>query len=660
MRDPEFLVLHGLAMAQSPTLYDAKCAGEAKGWTFVRAYADNAVSGFSTYGRSAFTRIQSDAKEGQFDCIVVENVDRLSRNLGDLAKFRELMEFHDVVIYSLSKGGFISDLDVGFKGTMSAQFLKDLSQKTKRGLAAKFRKGLAAGGISYGYERTSEPGVHKINEVEAEIVRRIFVMYASGLSPRQIAGQLNKEQIPGPRGGAWNASTINGHRQRNNGILRNSVYVGERCWGKTEKVRNPETGRKVIRVRTGDKLHHNDPELRILDQDLWDRVQTRLPNRENSHRKKRTDYLLSGLMKCGACGSSYISQGGGQYVKFGCSARRERSTCSNRRMISRSLIDNSVLYAISNHLLKPECIDPAIREYNKDLSKFLASLETTRPRLEKRLSQIGEARRKLLLLLEKGIEPEAIETRLLELDDEERSKKSQLASAPQPAEVDPTEAQASYKKAVGELLANALEDNYAYKIEVMTAVRELVDKVVIYPSDDPDGRDVELIGDIEALCVPKAGRTDSFGGETMVPGGGIEPPTRGFSIHCSTPELPGHGNGICHWVEAFYDLPQAVSRGFLTFFQCGRCGWLSAGSEPASASSSRCDGTAYEPFSHFAKSISAQRFEQNGRKAWRESSPQIGQLISVSPSMGYDHVCAEVRNDPAGSNRPELSRPDRT
>ena len=28
----------------------------------------------------------------------------------------------------------------------------------------------------------------------------------------------------------------------------------------------------------------------------------------------------------------------------------------------------------------------------------------------------------------------------------------------------------------------------------------------------------------------------------MVPGGGIEPPTRGFSIHCSTPELPGHGN----------------------------------------------------------------------------------------------------------------------
>ena len=26
----------------------------------------------------------------------------------------------------------------------------------------------------------------------------------------------------------------------------------------------------------------------------------------------------------------------------------------------------------------------------------------------------------------------------------------------------------------------------------------------------------------------------------VVPGGGFEPPTRGFSVRCSTPELPGH------------------------------------------------------------------------------------------------------------------------
>lgn len=63
---------------------------------------------------------------------------------------------------------------------------------------------------------------------------------------------------------------------------------------------------------------------------------------------------------------------------------------------------------------------------------------------------------------------------------------------------------------------NSLKDNYAYKKEVMTAVRELVEKVVIYASDDPEGRDVELIGDIEAPCLPTGSNHYSLGMEAMV------------------------------------------------------------------------------------------------------------------------------------------------
>ena len=32
---------------------------------------------------------------------------------------------------------------------------------------------------------------------------------------------------------------------------------------------------------------------------------------------------------------------------------------------------------------------------------------------------------------------------------------------------------------------------------------------------------------------------DKFFFDQVVPGGGFEPPTRGFSVLCSTPELPG-------------------------------------------------------------------------------------------------------------------------
>lgn len=140
---------------------------------------------------------------------------------------------------------------------------------------------------------------------------------------------------------------------------------------------------------------------------------------------------------------------------------------------------------------------------------------------------------------------------MLELDEEERIKKRQLLDAPAPITVDPAEALQRYQTTIDQLLSNTLEDNYAYKREVMTAVRELVEEIIIYPNEDPNGRDVELVGDIEGLFLPPDDRSDQFGRETMVPGGGIEPPTRGFSIHCSTPELPGHGRTRGVRVAAF-------------------------------------------------------------------------------------------------------------
>jgi hypothetical protein len=42
------------------------------------------------------------------------------------------------------------------------------------------------------------------------VVRQIFSEYVAGNSPHRIAASLNAHQIPSPRGGQWNASTING------------------------------------------------------------------------------------------------------------------------------------------------------------------------------------------------------------------------------------------------------------------------------------------------------------------------------------------------------------------------------------------------------------------------------------------------------------------
>ena len=67
------------------------------------------------------------------------------------------------------------------------------------------------------------------------------------MAPRQIAARLNREAVPSPRGGQWNASTINGNRRRRNGILNNELYTGRITYNRQRFVKDPETGRRLAR-----------------------------------------------------------------------------------------------------------------------------------------------------------------------------------------------------------------------------------------------------------------------------------------------------------------------------------------------------------------------------------------------------------------------------
>ena len=198
---------------------------EKQGWMIVDSYQDRAVSGASLI-RPGIQALLGDALRGRFEVVVAEALDRFSRDQEDVAGVFKRMAFADVKIITLSEGE-ITHLHVGLKGTMNALFLKDLADKTRRGLRG--RIGKAGGGLCYGYDvvkrsdAAGEPvrGERRINEAEAEIVRRIFHEFAIGKSPRAIAVDLNREGVHGPFGNAWGDTTIRGHACRGNGILNN-------------------------------------------------------------------------------------------------------------------------------------------------------------------------------------------------------------------------------------------------------------------------------------------------------------------------------------------------------------------------------------------------------------------------------------------------------
>jgi hypothetical protein len=204
--------------------------------------------------------------------------------------------------------GEITAMHIGMLGTMAQLFLTDLSEKVKRGQLGRARAGKQPGGKAYGYDVVAsgagtEGGERRINDAEAAMVRRIFEEFAGGRSPREIAMRLNDEGVPGPGGRSWGNTTIRGQAERATGILNNALYVGRLEWNRCAYTKNPQTGKRVARPPPRSAWEVVEvPQLRIVDDALWQKVKTRQGQlsfkvgRDDSgnalNRTHRTKYLL--------------------------------------------------------------------------------------------------------------------------------------------------------------------------------------------------------------------------------------------------------------------------------------------------------------------------------------------------------------------------------
>ena len=147
------------------------------------------------------------AKSNNFEVVLAEALDRLSRDQEDVAGIYKRLSYSDVSICTLAEG-VVNELHIGLKGTMNALFLKDLASKIRRGQRGRIAAGFAAGGLAYGYQvvRSIDDGgdlirgQRVIKDQDAQIVREIFDAYVNGLSPRTIAAHLNVRGVPDRRG----------------------------------------------------------------------------------------------------------------------------------------------------------------------------------------------------------------------------------------------------------------------------------------------------------------------------------------------------------------------------------------------------------------------------------------------------------------------------
>jgi DNA invertase Pin-like site-specific DNA recombinase len=294
------------------------------GYTIVREYADEGISGDCTHKRKAFQKMIADAAGGSFDRILCFDQDRFGR-FDMIEAGWWIMPLRDagVSLETIAQGvidwsDFAGRLTYAVAQEGKHQFLRDLSRNSLRGQIEKALSGdgtMHGAPATYGYRRdTTEVGTGKNRKritklvpvpTEARVVKKIFETYAgSGGTLLAVGEMLNGEGIPSPnRRSKW-------HRNAVRRILKNRTYVGDYVWGQTMSGRyHVRVGDEMVERRRASKTTSNDPIVHegvlpaIVSRDLFDRVQELLGQRKKATRRPGSAKPLSGLIFCGCCGS---------------------------------------------------------------------------------------------------------------------------------------------------------------------------------------------------------------------------------------------------------------------------------------------------------------------------------------------------------------------
>ncbi|WP_317214577.1 recombinase family protein [Gluconobacter sp. GP1] len=488
------------------------CRGYAdtQGWTIVDSYSDRAISGASLI-RPGIQELITDANAGRFQILLTEAMDRLSRDQEDIAGLFKRMSFAGVKIVTLSEGE-INHLHIGLTGTMNALYLKELANKTRRGLRGRVELGKSGGGLCYGYDVVKQRDSHgepicgerAINDDQAQIVRRIFRDYADGKSPKSIALSLNAEGHRGPLSGAWSPSTINGNRERGTGILNNELYIGRLIWNRLRYIKDPSTGKRVSRLNPESEWVLQDvPDLRIIEQDLWDAVKARQSKTTWSQKSRgtgahplnalqRPTHLLTGLIKCGCCGGGFsmISKN-----HLGCSTARNKGTCENRLTIRRDVLEKSVLHGLRTQMMEPALFKEFCDEFTREINRLrmekgadLAALKSDLPKIKRELDKAVQA------ILD-GFASPALKTRMEQLEARKAEIEGRLANAPSPPPLLHPNMAELYRQKIATLHESL--QNEVSRTQTVEAIRSLITRIKLIPENGKLG--IFLEGDLAAM-----------------------------------------------------------------------------------------------------------------------------------------------------------------
>ena len=368
------------------------------GWQIIAHYEDRASG--KSLERPALATARRAAQAGLFDLLLVFRVDRLSRNLGQLAGLIEELEAAGVAFQSLSEP-FDTTTPAGrmmlqMLGVFAEFERASIIERIGAGMERKASRGeWTVGSYPYGYHRGPEgPGLTP-NPAAAQVVRDVFVRYVThrqGSGP--IAAWLNERDLRTTRGGPWTRASVLK-------LLGNRVYCGE----------VPFRG-----------VWHPGQHPELVDAELFAAAQRLRASRAHSPAQRRTNaspFLLSGLrLVCDRCGSPLVGTAAHnrsrRYDYYTCATRSRHGTAAcDQDRLRRDQLEAAVLGQLAevyaNTAILRAALDAADRQWRaKEGARRgrLAALALERVDLEHRLQRY-------LVAFEEGrLRPETAQSRI--------------------------------------------------------------------------------------------------------------------------------------------------------------------------------------------------------------------------------------------------------
>lgn len=366
---------------------------EKRGYEVIEEYVDKELSG-KTANRKRFQHMISDSASRTFQIVLVYANNRFARNRYDKQYYKRKLLENGVTINYIMQDILNSDspdaiLFESLDDGISEWYSKNLAiEVMKKGHLPNADKNLHNGGVPpLGLDVVNQKYV--INKHEAEIVKLIFNWYLhDDMGYRQIACKLNEMGYHNKQGRNFIDTGI---RE----TLLNEKYIGTYVYNRRSSFDKMGKRNNSKQKDDSEIVRNKNAFEAIIDEETFNAVRAIMEKRKgrNASRQAQEVYLLSGIIKCGLCGSNMhgnrkrSNRDKSFHITYKCNKRDKQGTkiCSNKE-VNKQYLERAIMHYIAQMCKGDnfEVIMTALKKYAKEQNGESADEKL----LEKNLSKI--------------------------------------------------------------------------------------------------------------------------------------------------------------------------------------------------------------------------------------------------------------------------------